>query len=106
MNHLAFKNPSRYVQGRSTINAMTEQWIAAHGQPRRFKRGFSGTWMGIQHALREFGYNILMERKRYVIFKVGEESKKMRMDRTACLNKIDEILIENGMEPLQMRPKS
>lgn len=96
-------NNSMHIQDRTAINAMTAEWIAKNGEPRRFERGFSGEWFNLKSIMAGLGYEIAMKSSGYTVKKIGEPGKPLRLSREKALRRIDEILIENGKQPFLRR---
>lgn len=103
MRTFIFKTPLQPMADRSTINALTADWISKHGEPRRFPRGFSGDWFNIQSRLSALGYEAKLDKGAYIIRRADATGRPVRMCRNVALARIDAILIENGLEPFMNR---
>ncbi|MCL6653513.1 hypothetical protein A6R70_14570 [Agrobacterium rubi] len=106
MMNTSLQNPNRHIPDRSTIDAMTAEWIAKNGEPRKFERGFSSEWDAMQRLMASFGFELLYRGQRYyTLLPVGWTGSTRRFDRQQLLDRVDEILIENGRQPFRLRGK-
>ena len=96
-------NPSMHIRDRSAINAMTAEFVAKHGAPRRFPRGFSGEWFNMKSIMAGLGYEIAMKQNWYTVHPIGAKGRPERLCRTKALERIDAILAAHGREPFLRR---
>jgi hypothetical protein len=104
MMNTSLQTPNHHIQDRSAINAMTAEWIAKNGEPRRFDRGFSSDWLYLQRLMDGFGYKIAYYGKRFFsIERKDVKGNARKVVREEFLHCIDAVLIENGKQPFGWR---
>lgn len=93
-----------HIQDRTELDAMTAEWIAKNGEPRRFERGFSSEWEPLQRLMAGMGFELLYRGKNYyTLLPVGAKGSTRRLNRTQLVDRVDEILVENGKQPFVWR---
>ena len=106
MMNTSLQAPNRHIHDRSAINAMQAEWIAKNGEPRKFERGFSSEWDAMQRLMAGLGFELVYRGKcYYTLLPVGVKGSTRRLNRTQLVDRIDEILVENGKQPFVWRGK-
>lgn len=104
MMDTSLQAPNRHIHDRSAINAMTADWIAKHGDPRRFDQGACTNLDYLQRLMAGYGYKLLYRgRCFYTLQKAGDSRTSRRLTRHQLFNKIDAVLVENGKQPFGWR---
>lgn len=104
MMDTSLQAPNRFISDRSAINAMTAEWIAKNGEPRRFDRGFSSDWGYLQNLMARYGFNLTYHgRCLYSMHKEDFRGAPKRISREELIKQVDAVLIENGKQPYGWR---
>ena len=104
MMNTSLQTPNHHIQDRSSINAMTAEWIAKNGEPRRFDRGFSSDWGFLQNLMSGYGFKLTYHgRCFYSMHKADFRGVQKRISREDLIKQVDAVLIENGKQPYGWR---
>lgn len=104
MMDTSLQAPNRYIHDRSAIDAMQADWIAKHGEPRRFDRGFSSDWGYLQNLMAGYGFKLTYHGKRfYSMHEADFRGVAKRISRDELMERIDAVLVENGKQPFGWR---
>lgn len=95
--------PNIHIHDRGSLNAMIADWTAKNGGPRRFPRGWSGEWANLKLKMSELGYEISIKSSWHTVHPIGAKGRPERLCRTKALERIDQILADNGREPFLRR---
>lgn len=88
----------------AAMSDMIEAYIALHGAPRQFERGFSSEWEYLQRIMDGYGYKLTWHgRSIYSMRKKGVGGKVKRINRKQLLERVDAVLIENGKQTFGRR---
>lgn len=100
----SLQSPNRHIHDRTAIDAMTSDWIAKHGEPRKFERGFSSEWEYLQRLMDGYGYKLTYHGRRfYSVHKKGAGGVPKRLNREMMIQRVDDVLVANGRQPFGWR---
>ncbi len=106
MLNTSLQAPNRHIHDRTALDAMQAEWIAQHGEPRKFERGFSSEWEYLQRLMGGYGYKLTYHGRRYYsIHRMDFRGVQKRISREELLKRVDEVLIKNGKQPFGLRGK-
>ena len=104
MMNPSLQAPNRHIHDRSAIDAMTAEWIAKNGEPRKFERGFSSDWGFLQNLMSGYGFKLTYHGRRfYSMHEADFRGVAKRISRDELMERIDAVLVENGKQPFGWR---
>lgn len=104
MMYTSLQSHNRFIADRSAIDAMTSEWIAKNGEPRKFARGFSSDWGFLQNLMARYGFKLTYHGRRfYSMHEADFRGVAKRISRDELMERIDAVLVENGKQPYGWR---
>lgn len=77
-----------------------EEWLAAHGGPRRFQRGDTSDLYHLKYWLASRGWELIVKTSLCTLSKTGVRRQPKIMTQAKVLQIVDEIRIAEGLEPM------
>ncbi|MDH7801310.1 MULTISPECIES: hypothetical protein [unclassified Rhizobium] len=104
MMDTSLQAPNRHIHDRSAIDAMTAEWIAKNGEPRKFENGFCTDLDYLKHLMSRYGYNVLYHGHRFFSMEKADfRGSPRRISHEQLFKRIDAVLIKNGKQPFGWR---